>query len=375
MIIGHIDIEDYELGNVLAAIRKVHPNIPVQIFGGHSHIRNFKIYDEKSTALESGRYFETVGFLSIDGLMSKAKDAGLSFFRRYIDANRAGYQHHTSTDEKSFDTPEGLNLTATLAQHRAELGLDRLIGCAPQDYTLSKDHYGSPNNWYTFLEETVLPSVVVNKKRHNIPRIIFINTGSQRFDVFKGPFTYDTSFIVSPFTSKFRFARDVPWVHASRLREYFEDDTNPYLYPTLESLHGETNHPLSPVSNSIRTQAQRQHLLANSRPATVIPGYTTYDDLGTDGDDTVHSEIIWYPSPKVIQGTASFPEDWEDHPPETVDVVFMDFIGSNVAAGLNKIAGRGIWRVTDFKPYMGEEDTMTKLLLGYVNDEWRHDCV
>lgn len=375
MIIGHIDIEDLELGHVLAAIRKVHPTIPVQIFGGHSHIRNFKRYDEKSTALESGRYFETVGFLSIDGLLSKTKDASLSFFRRYIDANRAGYQHHTSTNEETFDTHQGLNLTAKLTQYRAELGLDRLIGCAPQDYTLNKDPYGSPNNWYTFLEETVLPKVVVNEERLSVPRIIFINTGSQRFDVFKGAFTYDTSFIVSPFTSKFRFAKDVPWVHASQLRDYFEDDANPYSYPTLNPLHGEANHPLSPISNSIRTQAQNQHPLANGRPATVIPGYTTNDDFGTDGDDTIHSEIIWYPSPKVIQGTASFPEDWEVNPPETVDVVFMDFIGWNVAAGLNEIAGRGVWRVTDFEPYMGEEDTMTKLLLEYVGDEWRHDCV
>lgn len=371
MIIGHIDIEDYELGHVLAAIRKVHPNIPVQIFGGHSHIRNFKKYDEKSTALESGRYFETVGFLSIDGLMSKAKDASLRFFRRYIDSNRAGYQHHTNTNKKTFDTPQGLNLTAALTQYRIELGLDRLIGCAPQDYTLSKDPYGSPNNWYTFLGETVFPKVVVNKERQDVPRIIFINTGSQRFDVFKGAFTYDTSFLVSPFTSKFRFAKDVPWVYASQLRDYFEDDANPY---SLGGLHSEANHPLSPVSNSIRTQAQNQHLLTNNRP-TIIPGYTTYDDFGADGDDTVHSEIIWYPSPKVIQGTASFPEDWEVNPPETVDVVFVDFIGWNVAAGLNEIAGRGMWTVTDFEPYMTEEDTMTKLLLKYVKDEWRHDCV
>lgn len=375
MVIGHIDVDDYELGQVLAAIRKIHPDIPVQIFGGHRHLRKFKKYDEKSTALESGRYFETVGFLSIDGLVSGAKGAAskLSFFRRYIDANRAGYQHHTGTNHHTFDTPEGLNMTAELAQYRQELDLDRLIGCAPQDYSLNNDPYGSPNNWYTFLEETVLPKTVINKARQNIPRVIFINSGSQRFDVFKGPFTYDTSFLISPFTSKFLFARDVPWKHASQLREYFESDTNPYSH-TLAPVGGEPAHPLL-KSNSFRTTSRTQHILSNGRPATIVPGYTTRDDFGDDGDDTVHSEITWYPSPKVIQGNASFPDNWEENPPEAVDVVFMDFIGWGVAAGLNEISGTKEWKVLDFEPYMGEEDTMTKLLLEYVEEEWSHDCV
>lgn len=64
------------------------------------------------------------------------------------------------------------------------------------------------------------------------------------------------------------------------------------------------------------------------------------------------------------------------NPPEMVDVVFMDFIGWGVAAALNEISGKeGGYRVSDFPPYMGEEDTMTKLLLDYVRKEWRLDCV
>ncbi len=33
-------------GLVYDAIRKVHPNTPIQIFGGHSHIRDFAVLDE-----------------------------------------------------------------------------------------------------------------------------------------------------------------------------------------------------------------------------------------------------------------------------------------------------------------------------------------
>ena len=41
-------------GIVHKAIRAVHPNTPIQIFGGHSHIRDFAVVDQSSTALEAG---------------------------------------------------------------------------------------------------------------------------------------------------------------------------------------------------------------------------------------------------------------------------------------------------------------------------------
>ena len=41
-------------GVVHKAIRAAHPKTPIQIFGGHSHIRDFAVVDESSTALEAG---------------------------------------------------------------------------------------------------------------------------------------------------------------------------------------------------------------------------------------------------------------------------------------------------------------------------------
>jgi 2',3'-cyclic-nucleotide 2'-phosphodiesterase (5'-nucleotidase family) len=41
---------------VYEAIRKVHPNTPIQSFGGHTHIRDFSVYDGMTTALESGKH-------------------------------------------------------------------------------------------------------------------------------------------------------------------------------------------------------------------------------------------------------------------------------------------------------------------------------
>jgi hypothetical protein len=45
------------IGTVYSAIRKVRPDVPIQAFGGHTHIRDFVVYDNKATGLESGTHF------------------------------------------------------------------------------------------------------------------------------------------------------------------------------------------------------------------------------------------------------------------------------------------------------------------------------
>ena len=39
---------------VFTAIRSQRPDVPIQGFGGHTHIRDFAVWDNKATALESG---------------------------------------------------------------------------------------------------------------------------------------------------------------------------------------------------------------------------------------------------------------------------------------------------------------------------------
>jgi 2',3'-cyclic-nucleotide 2'-phosphodiesterase (5'-nucleotidase family) len=60
MIIGHnpvrTTVSSSTFGTIFSAIRKVRPNVPIQGFGGHTHIRDFVVYDNKATGLESGTY-------------------------------------------------------------------------------------------------------------------------------------------------------------------------------------------------------------------------------------------------------------------------------------------------------------------------------
>jgi hypothetical protein len=58
LVIGHnpvrTDSPSFTVKFVSKTIRALRPQIPVQVFGGHTHIRDFKVYDDMSTALESG---------------------------------------------------------------------------------------------------------------------------------------------------------------------------------------------------------------------------------------------------------------------------------------------------------------------------------
>jgi 2',3'-cyclic-nucleotide 2'-phosphodiesterase (5'-nucleotidase family) len=62
MIIGHnpvrTTVTSSTFGTIFSAIRKVRPNVPIQGFGGHTHIRDFVVYDNKATGLESGTYWD-----------------------------------------------------------------------------------------------------------------------------------------------------------------------------------------------------------------------------------------------------------------------------------------------------------------------------
>jgi hypothetical protein len=89
------------------------------------------------------------------------------------------------------------------------------------------------------------------------------------------------------------------------------------------------------------------------------PGYTTKDDFGTDGDDTLHSAIPFFRIPDYFAGSAGFSQQ----PPATVDVVFVDFIEPDV----RKIVGTGF--VSDC--YAGCNFTSQDYLIPYAKAKWQ----
>ena len=383
LIIGHVTLHGPEYKALYKAIRGQNWDTPIQFFGGHSHIRDFAKYDSLAYGFQSGRYMETIGWMSIEGIKGKGKSmgpeidpaqAGMSFRRRYIDSNLFGYYYHTGLSESTFPTEHGRNVSALIQIARKSLELDHSFGCAPRNLWLNRVPYPSNDSILTWLGDEVLPDIVVNPDRKTVPRMAILNTGTMRFDIFKGPFTRDTTYIVSPFLSKFQYIKDVPYSSAAKVLPLINNAGSVFESEGLEFSQLCPPEQMTIQTNSIAespkphysTDAQTPLGIANNR-LDLIPGYTTKDDAGDDGDDTLHSPISFYPVPNCIESKISFPE--EDNP-KVVDLVFLDFIQPWVLLAL-KFTGES-YETSDIHQYMGDA-LFSDLLVEWIKENW-NDC-
>jgi hypothetical protein len=366
VVFGHVDIRSPEYALLFATIRAAHPDLPIQFFGGHSHIRDYKIFDDKSVALESGRYMETLGFMSIDGLSTGSSDSRapnsqkpkLTFSRRYIDNNLFSLRHHSGKDEKSFPTAHGLNVSKAIGDARDSLGLTKKYGCAPRDLWISRRPYPHKESILSWIEEQVLPDSIAKSSRLKSGgrALVIQNTGAIRFDIFKGAFTKDTKFLVSPFTSPLRLIKDVPYKAASQvIKEVTAARFRPSLFSSSRSVDVDTG----------RTQ---KPMLAEE-PA-LIPGYTTQDDAGSDGDDTVHSRIDFYNVPNCIQSAVGFDPAKADEEPQTVDLMYNEFIQKWILMALQFIGQK---YTSDDTEVYAQGKSFTDIMTDWVSEHWAHE--
>lgn len=382
LVAGHVTLNGPEYKAIYTEIRRQNWDTPIQFFGGHSHIRNFWKYDSKAYGMQSGRYMETVGWMSIDGIQGKGKAsnevgprAAMSFQRRYIDTNLFGYHYHTGLNSSTFPTEHGKNVSAIIHSSREALDLDHAFGCAPRDLWLSRAPYPSNDSLLTWLETEVLPDISVNPDRKDKPTLSLANTGAMRFDIFKGAFTIDTTYIISPFISKLVYIRDVPYKSAKEVLKIInnagqvfntEDFKAADLAPPEQIAIQSPIVPSAPQNYYTNSDAQSPLVSIAEKPA-LVPGYTTKDAAGSDGDDTEHEAITFYPSPNCVQAAISMPEDKD---PDVVDLVFLDFIQPWVLLAL-KYGGQ-TYNASSVESYSNK--TLTELMAEWIKENWGHDC-
>ena len=364
--------------------------------------------------VDIGRYCETLGWLAMSGIESargKGKNnpkgvpnptrsavvshktgtvsavpvstssstSKLLYARRYLDWNRPTFAYHAtgSQDFKALHTTKGTGVTAEITADRTKLNLTNLYGCAPETYCQYCKPFLADGNIFKLLQ-TALATAVVNETRKDIPRLIIINTGSVRFDLAKGPFTYDDSFIVSPFQDSFQYLPNVPYAQASKVlgilnagafqkRDLSTSDFG--SAPVLADSDTCIDPPLTHNYNGMTPRSQPGGRLIRRQNTAPTPGYTTSDDFGTDGDDTVHSKIPNFSQPNDLQANASFPLDGSE--PETVDLVFLDFIASYVVNALNSPAVGGKFDVSQVSYYIDKEFTTNSYLPAYAKIAWQ----
>jgi hypothetical protein len=407
LVAGHVPVknsEEYDL--IYDAIRKVRWDIPIVFFGGHTHIRDYRKWEAKAQGIESGRYMETLGFLSMSGLSTGKKDSvspaksAPKYERLYIDNNLYSLRHHSGTNESTFPTEAGTNVSTAITHARQELNLDHAFGCAPQDYWLNRAPYPSNSSLLTWLENQVLPATF-NTTTPN-PSIIITNSGALRFDIFKGPFTIDSTFLVSPFTSAFRVAKGIPYKPASQVLQLLNNEGQILLQDLIAMEHNDVNTithnrlyelapPLPPANlESFIAQTPTaqpfvhpEHQTPLAGPGAVlqagaynyddnnnhpsVPGYTTVDDLGSSGDDTIHAPIRFYDVPNCISSNVGFdPADGAD-PPETVDLIYNEFVQDWVLLALRYLGVK--YEKADTEETL-EGKTMTDVISDWVGEFW-----
>ena len=395
LVIGHNPVRapasdtTSTMGLLHSTIRAMRPEAPIQFFGGHTHIRDFKVFDDMSTGLESGRYCETLGWVSMSGInsstftgnqkprgvanpsrkASNTSSSSLVYSRRYLDWNRLTFEYHaTKSQASTFDYHSGLRVTDDISAARKKLNLTSLYGCAPATYCASCKPVNDPGNINTLIE-TALAATVINASRADVARYIIVNSGSIRFDLVKGPFTYDDSFIVSPFADAFQYIPNVPYALAKNVLNLLNgaplnDKRDSFgsmpLLVEQDSCIDPSISMAGPISGELKTRG------VSRRQTTVTAGYTTTDDFGTDGDDTPHSSIPYYTQPNYIQGNASFPTTGT---PALVDVVFFDYFAATVVKVLNQQGGA--YTIADVGYYVPSTYTAQNYLPDYAKLFWQ----
>ncbi|KAH9023270.1 Metallo-dependent phosphatase-like protein [Lactarius hengduanensis] len=371
LLVGHMPVARDNWPLVFNAVRAVHPTTPILILGGHTHIRDCLQFDGRSIALESGRYMETLGDeLSLLGLFSgvdldhRDSKRNLTVNRRYLDPNRVTYEYHTNSRDSSFDTSMGRKITEGLKALAAQFDLDFKFGTAPQDYTLSRDPFPSNGSLLSLIADQVLPAALtVNNTRANISNIIITNSGGLRFDIYAGPFTKNDQLTASPFTDAFVFIAGVPLSVASAV---------------LPALNGEGANERRELAEAAERYARGdvetryrfwlEEMYARAGPErraaqNLTLGYVTQDACPGVGDDTLHTPLPFFGSPDFIGSTP--PAGSND---TAIDLVFVDFIGSQVVEVLNKLQTAKTYTSADIKSYT---PTLLNEVLGvFAEAEW-----
>ncbi|KAI6041598.1 Metallo-dependent phosphatase-like protein [Pisolithus marmoratus] len=336
VLVGHMPVSQDNWPVVFNAIRTVHPLTPILIFGGHSHIRDCQQYDGRSMALESGRYMETIGWMSANLGAAQGNSNNVTFTRRYLDQNRVTYQYHTETSNTTFDTSYGHSITIGLEDLAERFDLSYLYGYAPQDYTLSRDPYPSNGSVLTlFVDDAAPTALAINNSRSDIPSILITNSGELRFDILEGEFTKNDQLTAIPFTDSFFYIPNITLSIANQ------------VLPPLNGAGASDKKKRAALEVEMwrrgyvdrRYNAWLEEMSRRAGPGRRAEmagnptfGYVTADSCPGAGDDTLHTAVPYYSSPDYI-GSAT-PNVTDDTP---IDLVFIDFVMSDVIEILNTL--------------------------------------
>ncbi|KAJ3737648.1 Metallo-dependent phosphatase-like protein [Lentinula guzmanii] len=372
VLVGHMPVSYDNWPTVFNAVRAVHAETPIIILGGHTHIRDCNQPDGRSMALESGRYMETIGWLSAKLGDSSDSQKNITFSRRYLDQNRVTYEYHTQQRNNSFDTAEGQNITQGLQELSDKYELSTLFGYAPQDYTISRNPYPSNGSSLSlFINEAAPYALTFNNTRKNISNLMITNSGSQRFDIYAGTFDKNDQIAASPFLDAFVYIKNVPLgvaqqvlpaLNAAGADERRKRDLGSVLQQREDELW-KRGYVDRRYMDWLEDMDRRHDGAVKRASQNLTLGYVTSDSCPGVGDDTLHAPLASYDIPDFIGSVA--PSASND---TLIDFVFVDFIQEQLLEILNEVQNTTTYTDSDVESYT---DVLSNQLLGlYAQHAW-----
>ncbi|KAJ7512845.1 Metallo-dependent phosphatase-like protein [Mycena galericulata] len=370
LLAGHMPVARDNWPAVYNAIRAVHPLTPIIILGGHSHVRDCLQFDGRSISLESGRYMETVGWMSADlpPPNTKSNSNNITFTRRYLDPNRVTYEYHTGQGNFSFDTPWGRSITKGLEQLAVTLDLSFEYGVAPHDFLISRAQYPANDSIFTLLAEAMPVALTINNTRAANPHIMIVNSGEMRFDIYAGTFTKNDQLTASPFMDSFLFIPNVPFSAAAAVLPALNGGNSDSRRrdPGMQTELWARGYVEARYREWLEEMYQRDMERGGAEPraaANLTLGYVTTDTCPGVGDDTPHTPLPFFSSPDFVASAS--PAVADDVP---IDLVFVDFIEDQVIQVLNSVQAATVYTSADVFLYT---DVLMSQALGlYAQQAW-----
>jgi len=193
IVVAHIDPDTPpEINQIHKAIRNIHPTIPIAFLTGHRHLRRFLWLDDNAFAIESGRYFETLGLVQFQLVGGKFAN----FTYKWVDTSLDNFYKLAETPAAKFLTPEGQAVKNMITTYYNQLGLNATIGCSPATYSPYVTPT-TPNSLYNLYINEMIPQTIIVPT--NATGLYACNAFTLRDFLYKGRVTKNDIFSIMPF--------------------------------------------------------------------------------------------------------------------------------------------------------------------------------
>mmetsp|Transcript_37576 Transcript_37576/g.88787 ORF Transcript_37576/g.88787 Transcript_37576/m.88787 type:complete len:549 (+) Transcript_37576:112-1758(+) len=220
VVLVHMDAKDPLVSTIKTQIRAKDPKASIVFLAGHTHIRDFQIMDSRSVSMESGKYLDTVGFVSCS--LPATDSAGMDCENEFVTPHVATFMKLTHTDKTTFETPGSKKMRRDISVLRSKLGLDEVIGCSPATF-YPFANFSSPHSMWALYLRAVLPAVLYPDN----PVAVFVaGTGALRYKLYKGEVHLDDTYTVSPFKDIYYVTHVAGQVLAQIIEALLKRETN-----------------------------------------------------------------------------------------------------------------------------------------------------